>query len=81
MSNQALDQELESLCDEIANQAPAFVPELPEAIQAVCGWLAELEWALECQIGLEHLSQDQREILARVSTFTEQELTSKNTDD
>lgn len=59
-------------------EAQQPVPELSEHMQAVSGFFTSLVWAIEDRTPLEQLSDDQREILARVSQFMEQYAETKN---
>jgi hypothetical protein len=57
-------------------------PELPLLMQAVSGFLSLLAWDIETRTPIDRLSDDQREILARVSQMVESELgdSTKNAD-
>jgi hypothetical protein len=59
-------------------EAQAPEPELPIKMQAVIGFLSLLAWDLESRTPIDKLSDDQREILARVSQMMEQDLGTKN---
>lgn len=73
-----LDAELKEITDWLADNPPVPVPELPEQMQMVSGFLTGLVWAIEDRTPLDKLSDDQREILARVSQMMEQDLGTKN---
>jgi hypothetical protein len=70
---EALDAELKDITDWLDANPPAPVPELPIIMQAVSGFLTGMAWAIEDRTPLDRLSDDQREILARVSQMVERD--------